>query len=419
MSAKTRRSIIILMLLIIGALFITQAYWFKKAFTLQERQLDEKLNIALRSVADQLLILDNDSTSRIPPITKISSNEYYVETKAYFSLLTLDSCLRSEFLSRNITANFDYVIQKSDDDVIILGNTVYNLENTDDVACKVRLDGNEDLNFKVRINNKTAYLINSMGIWIYSSLSLLAILAVFTFIMISIIKGRKLALLKRDFVNNMTHELKTPIANIAVASDAIRNRNIQMDEKKLEKYADIIYNENVRLHNLVDRVLQISSIEKKEESLHFEEVDIHEIINGTVISFEALIQQKDGHIKTLLEADRFTINADKTHLTNVIYNIIDNAIKYSSSSPEIVIRTSNSKKGINIEIEDKGIGMSKAIQERIFEKFFRAESGDLHNTKGHGLGLSYVKIIVEKHNGSISFKSAEGIGSTFSLSLPL
>lgn len=419
MSSKARRIIVVLMLLVIGALFITQAFWFKKAFTLQERQFDEKLNIALRSVADQLLILDNDLSSRIPPVSKVSSNEYYVYTNTYFSLAVLDSCIRSEFLFRDIDVDFDYIIVEAGSDEVLLGNTLTSIQDTSSIACKTRLDNKENFNFKIRINNKPAYLLNSMGIWIYSSLSLLAILAVFAFIMISIIKGRRLALLKKDFVNNMTHELKTPIANISVASDAIRNRNSQMDDLKLKKYADIIYNENVRLHNLVDRVLQISSIEKKEESLHFEEVDLHKIIHSIALSFEPLIQQNKGQMFLRLKADRYKLNADKTHLSNVIYNLIENAIKYSIQAPQITITTTNSKSGILLEISDKGIGMSKDNQQRIFEKFFRAETGDLHNTKGYGLGLSYVKLIVEKHNGSVTFKSKEGVGSTFSITLPI
>lgn len=419
MSAKTRRSILILMLLIIGALFTTQAFWFKKAFTLNERQFDEKLNVALRNVADQLLILDHDSSSRIPPISKISSNEFYVNTNTYFSLLALDSSIRNEFNSRNIDVDFDYVIIKAGSDEVLLGNSLFGLFDTTEIACSDRMDNKENLDFKIRINNKTAYLLNSMGIWIFSSLSLIAILAVFIFIMISIIKGRELALLKRDFVNNMTHELKTPIANISVASDAIRNRNIKMDDLKLKKYVDIIYNENVRLHNLVDRVLQISSIEKKDESLFFEEIDLHAIINSVSHSFEPLIQKSKGHINSILKADRFKFQADKIHLSNVIYNLIENAIKYSIQSPEITISTTNSKDKINIEISDKGIGINKENQKRIFEKFFRAETGNLHNTKGYGLGLSYVKLIVEKHNGSISFKSTKDVGSTFNIFLPL
>ena len=300
-----------------------------------------------------------------------------------------------------------------------MGNSVTYLFNANDFACIERADGKENVNFKLSLTNKTTYLINSMGIWMYSSMSLLALLAVFTFIVISIIKGKKLSLLKKDFVNNMTHELKTPIANISVASDAIRNRKIQMDDLKLQKYADIIYKENIRLHHLVDQVLQISAMEKEEESLSFEEVDIHEMIKNVVFSFEALIQESKGNINLDLEAENFHLKADELHISNVIYNLINNAIKYSNSSPDISIKTHSRKNGFVMEIRDKGIGVSKENQERIFDKFFRAETGNLHNTKGYGLGLSYVKLMVEKHNGSIKFKNNIDVGSTFIIFLPI
>jgi len=419
MSPKTIRTILILMLLTIGGLFITQVYWFKKSFTLEERQFDEKLNIALRNIAHQLLVLDNDTSSRIPPISKLASNEYYVKTNCHYNLAVLDSCIKSEFRSRKITVNYDYLILKTESDEVLLGNSIWDLSEPAEIACKGRLDNKELLDFKIRINNKTTYLINSMGIWMYSSTSLLVLLAVFTFIIVSIVKGKRLADLKKDFVNNMTHELKTPIANISVASEAIRNKNIQMDEHKLKKYADIIYNENVRLHNLVDRVLQISAIEKQNESLSFEEVDIHKIIITVLISFEPLLQQRNGTLHSNLNASKSTLQADKTHLSNVIYNLIENAIKYSNNSPEITISTSNNKNGINIEISDKGIGIAKENQQRIFEQFFRAETGNVHNTKGHGIGLSYVKLIVEKHNGLLTFKSKKNKGTTFNIFLPI
>ncbi len=424
MSPKTIRFILILMLITISGLFITQVYWFKKSFTLHQRQFDEKINIALRSVAHQLLISNKDTSSRIPPISKISSNEFYVNTNCYFKLKNLDSIIKQEFFKRNININYDYTILKSDDFDILLGNTVSdshtpNQSTTLEIACKTRIDDNENLDFKIRINNKTIHLINSMGIWMYSSLSLLFILAVFTFIMISIIKGKRLSELKKDFVNNMTHELKTPITNISVASDAIRNKSIQMDKEKLKKYADIIYNENVRLHNLVDKVLQVSAIEKDDESLTYEEIDIHKIIKNVLVSFEPLLQQKGGHINSNLKADNFILYADKTHLSNVIYNLVENAIKYSNTNPEITINTNNTSNGINITISDKGIGIKKEDQQHIFEKFFRAETGNLHNTKGHGIGLSYVKLIIEKHNGKLTFKSKLKKGSTFNIYLPL
>ncbi|MBL4703118.1 MAG: HAMP domain-containing histidine kinase, partial [Flavobacteriales bacterium] len=384
------------------------------------------MNIALRNVADHLLNLNHDSSSRIPPISKTASNEFYVKTNCYFSLAVLDSTLKSEFSAREINIDFDYSILKAENNVLLLGNSISFLVDTipillsdSSVACLDRSDVEEKPNFKIRINNKTTYLINSMGIWMYSSLSLLVILAVFTFIMVSIIKGKKLSILKKDFVNNMTHELKTPIANISVASDAIRSGNVRMDEVKLKKYADIIYKENVRLHHLVDAVLQISAIEKEEESLSFEEVDLHQVIKEVLLSFEPMMHERSGSFNSALNASRYKVLGDRTHLSNVIYNLIENGIKYSKNSPEITIKTTNSKNGMNVEITDKGVGVSKENQKRIFEKFFRAESGDLHNTKGYGLGLSYVQLIIDKHKGLITFKSMENVGSTINIFLPI
>ncbi len=419
MSTKTIRIILFLMLTTIFGLFITQVYWFKKSFSLEEKQFDDKVNLALRNVAHNLLILNNDTISTIPPITKIASNEFFVQTNSYFNLTTLDKSIRKEFSSRNINVNFDYAIVKSKNNEIVLGNTIFDIYKYTEVSCVKRIHNLERLNFKIIINNKTTHILNSMGIWMYSSVSLLAILVVFIFIIISILKEKKLAHLRNDFVNNMTHELKTPITNISVASDAIRNRSNKMDTKKLSKYADIIYNENNRLLNLVDSVLQISTIEKKEESFSFKEINVHSVIKKVLLSFEPIIEQKEGFIKSFLNASNYTIKADETHFTNVIYNLVENAIKYSKVHPEIIIKTINLENGINVEIIDNGIGMSKETQERIFEKFFRAESGNIHNTKGFGLGLSYVKTIIEKHFGKITFTSKENLGSTFIIFLPV
>ena len=416
MSSKNIRLILILMLLTIGTLFITQAYWFKKSFALEERQLDEKMNIALRNVADRLLKVHGDSTSHIVPIEKLSSNEYLIQVNSYFTLSELDSTLRVELQKRQLNMAYDYAIVKEGQSLVLLGNTLTGVGDTTAIACKSREEVQSNRDFKLTLSNKSTYLLGAMGIWMYSSLTLLVILAVFTFIMVSIVKGKKLALLKKDFVNNMTHELKTPIANISVASDAIRNT--QMDPERLKKYADIIYTENDRLHHLVDRVLQISAMEKENDTLTLEEVNLHEIVQQVAESFEPVMQQRGGSITQALHAGRFKLLADKVHLSNVIYNLIENAVKYSGDKPEITLRTSTTAEGISLEVEDKGIGMSKDSQERIFEKFFRAESGNLHNTKGYGLGLSYVKMIVERLGGLITFNSTEGLGSTFRIFLP-
>ncbi|WP_299555392.1 HAMP domain-containing sensor histidine kinase [Seonamhaeicola sp.] len=419
MSGKTIRLIIIMMLLTLAALFVTQAYWFNKSFKLEERQFDEKLNVALRNVADKLLKLDNDSLSRIAPIAKLSSNEFYVRTECYFSIKTLDSCIRKEFTGRAIDVNFDYLILRSDSNEILSGNTLAlsSAFNTSEAACLERTDGKNNVDFKIRINNKTTHLLASMGIWMYSSMTLLVLLAVFTFIVVSIIKGKKLALLKKDFVNNMTHELKTPIANISVASDALRHK--EMDSSKQKQYADIIYKENEKLHGLVDQVLEISAMEKEDDTFSFEDLSIHDIIQEVIHSFKPVIRERQGKVQMHLNAKAFKLKGDRMHLSNVISNVIDNAIKYSNEILGITVETANKKNGVVVEITDKGIGIEKENQHRIFDKFFRAESGDLHNTKGFGLGLSYAKSIVEKHKGTMTFKSVKNEGSTFSIFLPL
>lgn len=417
------------MLLTLAALFVTQAYWFKKSFNEEQAQLDEKIQIALRDVAHQLLVLDNDTTSLIPPIKKTSSNEYLVQTDCFFQLITLDSLLYREFVLRDILVDFDYLVLRKNNDQILLGNTIstkkersprgYTVLEQNEIACKTRPDYKEDLDFKIRINNETTYLMGSMGIWMYSSFTLLLLLVVFTFILVAIIRSKKLDLLKKDFVNNMTHELKTPIANIAVASDTLRNKHQQMESEKLSKYADIIYKENNRLHHLVDKVLQLSEIEKEEESLQLVDFNIHEIIEKAKGSFEPIIKSKNGQLSAYLKAKKAIILGDQTHLSNVITNLIENAIKYSPSTPKIEIETSSTETELRIAVTDNGIGINKLNQDKIFDKFFRAETGNVHNTKGYGLGLSYVKMIMDMHHGNVSFTSQEGQGSTFVLTLPL
>lgn len=411
------------MLVTIAGLLVTQVYWFRKSFAIEESQFDDKMNIALRQVAHKILLERGDSTSQIPAVSKLSSNEYFVQPSCYFNLRTLDSLLTLEMYNRDLELDYDYMILKKADDQVILGNRNYNkmvssFKVDSNIACASREELLEKRNFKIRINNKRGHLIGVMGIWVYSSITLLVILAVFTFIIVSIVKGKKLTMLKKDFVNNMTHELKTPIANISVASDAIRNGKVQ-DPNKLQKYAEIIHKENDRLHRLVDRVLQISEIEKDQESLKLEELDAHELIKEVVKSFATMINSVDGNVQLELNAVNYVVVADRMHLRNAISNLVENAIKYSPSSPEILICTASEGKNLVIQVKDKGVGIDKQFHDRIFEKFYRVESGDIHNVPGYGLGLSYVKLIAEKHGGSVSYQRNKDQGSKFSIKIPI
>ncbi|MFT5750784.1 MAG: two-component system phosphate regulon sensor histidine kinase PhoR [Dokdonia sp.] len=232
-------------------------------------------------------------------------------------------------------------------------------------------------------------------------------------------KQRQISQIKTDFINNMTHEFKTPIATINLALDAIKNPKVSHDAEKVAYYHRMIREENKRMHAQVENVLRISKLEKNELNINKERYKLHDIIEDAVSHLELIVEDRQGYIEKHLDAAKSSILANETHFTNVFVNILDNAVKYSPEAPKIDIYTENVKNFIIVKIQDQGDGMTKAVQRKIFEKFYREHTGNIHNVKGHGLGLAYVKQIVEDHQGEIYVESEKGKGSTFMLKLPL
>ena len=230
---------------------------------------------------------------------------------------------------------------------------------------------------------------------------------------------KQISEIKTDFINNMTHEFKTPIATINLALDAMKNQKVIEDVEKRNFYLQMLRDENKRMHAHVENVLQISKLDKNQVEIEKEPLDAHEIIENAVAHVQLLIDDRKGKIKQHLHAENSDILANELHFTNVIVNILENAIKYSPNAPEIDIYTSIAHNKLIIQIQDKGQGMSKAVLKKIFEKFYREHTGDLHNVKGHGLGLAYVKRIIKYHDGEIYAESEKGKGSTFIIKIPL
>lgn len=217
----------------------------------------------------------------------------------------------------------------------------------------------------------------------------------------------------------MTHEFKTPIATINLALDAIKNPKIINDNEKVLRYLRMIREENKRMHAQVENVLRISKLEKNELNISKDRVDLNDLVEDAVTHVELIVEDRKGYIKTHLNAQQTSVLANDTHFTNVIVNILDNAIKYSPESPKIDVFTENAGTNVILKIQDQGSGMSKAAAKRVFEKFYREHTGDIHNVKGHGLGLAYVKRIVDDHQGFVSVESEKGKGSIFTIKLPL
>jgi two-component system phosphate regulon sensor histidine kinase PhoR len=258
-----------------------------------------------------------------------------------------------------------------------------------------------------------------VGITTLSIIFTLIIIIAYSSALNQVIKQRQISEIKTDFINNMTHEFKTPIATINLALDAIKSPKVIDDREKTTRYLQMIRDENKRMHAQVENVLRISKLEKRELEINKESTDIHEIVEEAIEHVNLIIEDRNGTIKTHFEATRTTVLLNDVHFTNVLVNVLDNAIKYSPENPVIDVHTENVKDFVIIKIKDHGQGMSKLAQKRIFEKFYREHTGDIHNVKGHGLGLAYVKRIVEDHNGQIAVESEKGKGSTFTIKLPL
>lgn len=255
--------------------------------------------------------------------------------------------------------------------------------------------------------------------WVFAGavLFMLIIIAAFYVTIRSLLNQKKLSEIKSDFINNMTHEFKTPLATISLAVDAIRNEKVQADPDKMKYFSGIIKEENIRMNKHVETILQAALMEKQELTLNLSELHVHDIIQKALDNHQLQLQDKGGIVELTLNAANDGIEADEAHFTNMISNLIDNAIKYSKDKPLIRIATHSTAKHIVIRVEDNGIGMSKESLKRIFEKFYRAHTGNLHNVKGFGLGMSYVKTVIDAHKGKIKVDSTLGKGTVFTVEM--
>lgn len=284
------------------------------------------------------------------------------------------------------------------------------------------LDDNDESDFMLFINfpQRKKFIVSSIiGVTLLAMLFTLIIIIAYTSALYQLIKQRKISQMKSDFINNMTHEFKTPIATINLALDAIRNPKIISDKEKVLRYLQMIKEENKRMNSQVENVLRISQLQKKQLIISKDRYKLHDLIEDAITHVELIVDDRKGYIKTHFNADKSSVLANQTYFTNVIVNVLDNAVKYSDDTPQIDIYTENVGNNILLSIKDQGKGMNKAVQKRIFEEFYREYTGNVHNVKGHGLGLSNVKRIVDNHQGIVSVESEKGKGSTFIIKLPL
>jgi two-component system, OmpR family, phosphate regulon sensor histidine kinase PhoR len=469
MSKKAIWSIIIIMSLSLIGVGVIQYFWVKRAVDLDEKNFNDKVTIALNNVKKRLMNdaeaiaekkfyedskltepktiiekiirgdIDEQTTSINKRIKDLEFRSTFMNPDELLENIdkdNLDKYLKSELESKNIDLAYEYGVYSNEYKSYFIENgsytaTIGDTTKSSNVAAmnplykaeyKISLFDNEVSNpghLNIYFPGKKRFLwSNVIGILLSSILFTGLILFCFSYTIYVIFHQKKVSEMKTDFINNMTHEFKTPIATISLASDSILSPTILENKDKVTRFINIIKQENKRMLSQVEKVLQMAQIEKENVELKFNPVNIHEIIEGAVINAELKVQAKGGKIITNLTAQKPVIIGDITHLASIINNLLDNAEKYTPTEPIIQIGTKDVKGGIEFSVEDNGIGINKDALKLIFEKFYRVHTGNLHDVKGFGLGLSYVKAMVDAHHGKVTVKSEIGKGSIFTIFLP-
>jgi two-component system phosphate regulon sensor histidine kinase PhoR len=399
------------------ALLLMQINWLFQTAKVKEDLFNEKATMVLSRTAQELCA-DKETCMNMGNCCLANDSSECTLKLAKTETTKIDSLLKHfmEFYNFHIDYSFEVIHPESPitkQEETNWSNNVFK-KRLEEVANK------NGLELKLIFPAKKKFIIEEMGISFISSILLIFVVFVlFIQTIRSLIKEKKISEHTTDFLNNMTHEFKTPLTNIGLAGKMIlKDANIKQEEK-VRHYSGIIIDENEKLRLQVEQVLSMTALERGEIPLSKTELDFHVLVNDALKCISIQIENREGSLQSNLRAEHHVILGDKTHLTNAICNLIDNAVKYSKEKPIIKIETSNSAKQLLFKISDSGVGIDKEYQRKVFEKFFRVPTGNLHDVKGFGLGLAYVKKIIELHGGSIELTSEKDKGSTFSIALPI
>jgi two-component system phosphate regulon sensor histidine kinase PhoR len=434
--------IVLITLSLMGIIYI-QVSWIRTLALFREEQLKEKLSAIIQQVSEELIDQRNTTfqTPRQMPGLKLPGDVYDIykqfSVTNRFTVFEIREKLQREFNKHNLKdTHFEFAVAsdnvfghyelKSPHFLEMAMDTVHNLRVWYPLVASSgswleSLAPEEVL--VIVVPDIKSIVLQSLG-WMIAGALLFTLIIITAFYLTfgTLIRQKKLSEMKSDFINNMTHELKTPLATISLAVDALKSDKVLADKEKLSYFTGMIKDENKRMNKHVETILQAAQMERQQGQLNKKDIHVHDVIQKVISNLHLQIEEKQGKVELQLNAAQDLMEADEVHFTNLINNLLDNAVKYSKENVPLAIRvsTKNSSRGnIRIMVEDNGIGMSKETVSRVFEKFFRAHTGNVHNVKGFGLGLSYVKAMTEAHEGKIRVESVLGKGSTFTIDFPL
>ncbi len=417
MNTKNLNIIIVLGLVATIGILIAQLLWTREAFTVEEQKFSQKTHVALLEVVKKLYKSSNSELPVNNPIKKVSNDYYIVNVENDFQPDILEYYLKTEFAKFNINTDYEYAMYNCESDEMVYGNYI-SVTNKSENQKQINFPKHENLvyYFAVRFPNETSYLLSSLRFWFLLSLALLIILVIYVYSIYTIIQQKKYSELQRDFINNMTHEFKTPLSSILLASTYLNKQDVIQKDNKLEKYTEIIISQSKKLNSHIEQILNIAKSDNAPMKMTLTEVSITPILKEVIKS----IQLRNPNSKVTIQAERdYTIQADEFHFTNIIYNLLDNSVKYCDDNPEITISIAKEKNQMTLSFTDNGIGIATKNLNFIFDKFYRIPSIKSNEVNGFGLGLYYVKKICTEHNWKIAATSNAEKGITISIAIPI
>jgi two-component system phosphate regulon sensor histidine kinase PhoR len=413
---KLNSSILIGLIAIIGIL-VAQLLWTKEAFSVEEKKFSQRAHVALLEVAKKLYQGTNQELPGKNPVRKISNDYYIVNIDNDFEPELLEFYLISEFKKMNITTDFEYAMYNCQSDEMVYGNYI-SLSEKKQSKHSVHFPKHKNLvyYFAIRFPNETSYLFSSLRFWFVLSIALIVILLVYVYSIFTLLQQKKYSDLQRDFINNMTHEFKTPLSSILIASNYLIKQNPILQDEKLEKYTHIIIDQSNKLNQHIEKILSVAKSDNAPLVLNKKTLDVLPILEAVIENSTLKYPETQIEIKTDLAT--VTIEADEFHFTNLVYNLLDNAIKYSENKPEICIAIAKVGKHLQFDFTDNGIGIDSKNIPFVFDKFYRIPSQKSNEVTGFGLGLYYAKKVCDLHHWKITAKCNPKKGCTFSLLIP-
>ena len=417
MRNQTIRWLIVLGSLSVLGIVSVQYYWVTRTLELKESEFHQSVSIALRNVATKIAEFNKSQLTQRGLITRHANNYYVVNVNSDIDANVLEVYLLDELYEQGINQPFEYGIYDCQTNELVYGNccdySEFQIRPSE--RRQIPVDEEYVYYFVVRFPSMDSHILSEMPLTIFLSVITLIACLIFVYAMYILLKQKRFSELQRDFINNITHEFKTPLSSIKLASESfIHNPSIQKDER-LTKYARIIRDQNQHLNNQVEKVLNLAKLEQGQVQLSRDTINLSAFLEDFAEEARLLVEQNNGKLNFNCQINDVDIRADHTHLKNVLYNLIDNAIKYNDQNPVIDLDVAQADGSIHVQVKDNGIGIEKGHISKLFDKFFRVSTGNVHDAKGFGLGLYYVKLICDAHNWDIRVSSRPGQGSVFTI----